>query len=48
MSDYSLLLYKLYNQYGRGRITEEQFIMLFLQDELEEFIDKVKEEEDND
>ena len=41
-------LYQLYNRYGRGRITMEQFIALYLEDELDKFIEKVKVERKDD
>ena len=37
-------LYQLYNRYGRGRITVEQFIALYLEDKLDDYIRKVKAE----
>ena len=38
-------LYDLYNNYGRGRITVEQFIALYLEDKLDDYKRKVKSEE---
>lgn len=37
-------LYNKFNEYGRGRITIEQFIMLYLGNELDDYIEKVKKE----
>ena len=37
-------LYQLYNRYGRGRITIEQFIALYLEGKLDDYIRKVKAE----
>ena len=39
-------LYDLYNNYGRGRITVEQFIALYLEDKLDDYIDKIIERND--
>ena len=38
-------LFELYNKYGRGRITETQFIALYLENKLEDYIEKVKADE---
>ena len=38
-------LFQLYNRYGRGRITIEQFIALYLEDKLDDYIRKVKADE---
>ena len=37
-------LYDLYNNYGRGRITETQFIALYLEDKLDDYIEKGKKQ----
>lgn len=37
-------LYQLYNRYGRGRITIEQFIALYLEEKLDDYIKKVRKE----
>ena len=37
-------LRQLYNQYGRNRITFEQFITLYLEDNLDNYIEKVRKE----
>lgn len=37
-------LYDKYNEFGRGRITIEQFIMLYLENKLDDYIEKVKKE----
>lgn len=37
--------YELWNNYGRGRITVEQFIALYLEDKLDDYIRKVKADE---
>jgi hypothetical protein len=39
-------LYQLYNRYGRGRITKEQFIALYLEDKLDDYIEKIIERND--
>ena len=37
-------LYQLYNQYGRNRITFEQFIALYLENKLDDYVEKVRKE----
>ena len=37
-------LYQLYNRYGRGRITIEQFMALYLENKLDDYIEKRKKE----
>lgn len=37
-------LYDKYNEFGRGRITIEQFIVLYLENKLDDYIEKVKKE----
>ena len=36
--------YDLWNEYGRNRITIEQFIRLYIEDKLDDYIEKVKRE----
>ena len=37
-------LYDLFNIFGRGRVTEETWVAMYLSDKLPEFIKKVCEE----
>lgn len=37
-------LYNKFNEFGRGRITVEQFVALYLENNLDEYIEKVKKE----
>lgn len=37
-------LYNKFNELGRGRITIEQFVALYLENKLDEYIEKVKSE----
>lgn len=41
-------LHDKYNEFGRGRITIEQFIALYLENKLDDYIEKVKRGETDD
>ena len=37
-------LYQLFNKYGRGKITIEQFLALYLENKLDDYIEKERRE----
>ena len=37
-------LHRLYNKYGRGKITIEQFLALYLENKLDDYIEKQRKE----